>query len=148
VADRWRIPVELLLHPEVSEMRMAEMRGELNYALSSQNGNEVSALLRKAPYLVFDVDSSDRTPLHTAASNGYEEGVEILLGLGADVNAGKKSYTPLHDAVWYGHPEVAKVLLANGAKVNDLITFVAKLRGRRDLEEFLLLGLGVKTGAE
>ena len=56
------------------------------------------------------------TPLHQAAAYGAVESGKLLLGAGADVNAG--SYTPLHYAASVGNAKMVKFLLERGAGVN------------------------------
>lgn len=57
----------------------------------------------------------DRTPLHTAAYNGCENVVELLLNLGADPNAKTSDadgrQTPLHNAFYLGRISVLLLLL-------------------------------------
>ena len=68
-----------------------------------------------------DVDAKDMngwTPLHHAALNGQKETAVILIGEGADVNAGDKIITPLHYAAQYGDKEIVELLVAKGANVN------------------------------
>jgi len=64
-------------------------------------------------------DTSGRTDLHWAASDGRAWAVKKLLAKGADVNCRSKSgYTPLDDAAGYGHKKTVEVLIANGADLN------------------------------
>jgi ankyrin repeat protein len=63
--------------------------------------------------------------LHSAASGGNKEVVELLIAHGAEVNAkvdhiiffDQSYFTPLHYAAQGGHKEVVEVLLAHGADV-------------------------------
>ena len=69
-------------------------------------------------------DDSGMTKLCIASRDGVIEDVEILLMLGADVNAKNHDQmtpdqeTPLHLAARYGHSEIAKLLVQNGADVD------------------------------
>ena len=59
------------------------------------------------------------TPLHSAASGGQKEIVELLIAKGADVNAKEViEWTPLHKSVTWKHKEIVELLIANGADVN------------------------------
>lgn len=55
--------------------------------------------------------------LHWVAFKGYEDSIQTLIRLGADVNKRDDIFmeTPLHVAAKYGNWEVAQVLLENGA---------------------------------
>lgn len=62
------------------------------------------------------------TPLHVAASAGYNAVVEVLLALGADINAQiygwmsqDSMFMPLHLATAKGHESTARLLLGKGA---------------------------------
>ena len=60
-----------------------------------------------------------RTPLHSATAGGHTEIAELLIDIGADVNANEDyGLTPLHLAAKYGHREVAELLIAKGADMN------------------------------
>jgi peptidoglycan/LPS O-acetylase OafA/YrhL len=59
------------------------------------------------------------TPLHSAALTNRAKAAELLLGRGADVNAGANDgATPLHAAAFVGNEEVVATLLEHGANVN------------------------------
>ncbi len=76
------------------------------------------------------------TPLHVAASHGYDELIEVLLNYGANIHALSRGlctcsyptphqkfvkkpvyplWMPLHTAICYGHDSTARLLLARGA---------------------------------
>lgn len=64
-------------------------------------------------------DGADWTALHYAARFGFEQVVEALLAVGADVNAlAQHKITPLHGAVESGHAYVVRLLLDAGADVH------------------------------
>ncbi|PUZ61587.1 hypothetical protein GQ55_4G288400 [Panicum hallii var. hallii] len=80
-----------------------------------------------------NTDYDGRTPLHLAASRGYEDVVQFLLGEGVDINLTDQfGNTPLLEAVKQGHERVAALLFAKGAKLSlknagsHLCTAVAK----------------------
>jgi ankyrin repeat protein len=55
-------------------------------------------------------------PVHVAAKRGHEVVIQLLLAVGADVNAkDSNSVTALHEAAEKGHEAVIKLLLAVGA---------------------------------
>lgn len=61
-------------------------------------------------------DSLDWTKLHSAASLGKTELINLLLDKGADINArAKDGSSPLHLAVKRSHPAAVKLLFARGA---------------------------------
>ena len=60
--------------------------------------------------------SKARTPLQEAARKGWAEGMEVLLGLGVDVDACEEGdVTALHIAARMGHEEAVRLLLKNRA---------------------------------
>ena len=68
------------------------------------------------PVTVGSRRSDGDTPLHVAAIWGDVEAIEMLVDVGADVNAaGDMGCTPLHEAVGQGHVAAAQRLLAAGA---------------------------------
>ncbi len=70
------------------------------------------------------------TPLHVLVWRRDPEGVEVLLGAGAEVDAaGEMGETPLHVAIRQEHPRMAELLLKAGANVEIRSEF-----GRTPLE--------------
>lgn len=64
-------------------------------------------------------DYDGRSPLHLAASKGYEDITFFLIHEGAEINASDKfGNTPLLEAIKYGHDQVASLLFENGANLN------------------------------
>lgn len=60
--------------------------------------------------------ASELTPLHVAAQHGQRAAAELLLRLGADVNATiVQGASPLHFAAKSGHGDVVRTLLRHGA---------------------------------
>lgn len=91
-------------------------------------------------------DPNGRTPLHTAAWNGFYSVVEKLIEYGADVNhVGLMGYTPLMTAAWQGHTSVLNLLLKKNAMVdvvssNDKASAlnIAAQEGHEDVVRLLL----------
>ena len=85
-------------------------------------GKETGELKKLVGKLDGQVDSrikgagKSQTPLHKAAETGWEEGVQTLIDMGADVDAvDSKGCTPLFLAVKNKHPEVVHILLEKDA---------------------------------
>jgi cytohesin len=89
--------------------------GEIHRALELRDVSSARAILAKDPTLLNARDESESTPLHIAARYGPVEGVNMLIGLGADVNV--KSYngfSPLHITK---DGEIARALIRAGANL-------------------------------
>ena len=73
----------------------------------------IEHLVLKHNCSVHCVDNNDNTPLHTAASKGHLNVVQVLLSeLGADVQArNKQNETALHVAALNGHSNVVTILV-------------------------------------
>ena len=65
-------------------------------------------------------DNRGRIPLNNAARGGHKEVAELLIAVGADVNAKAGYSIPLASAASGGYKEIAELLIANGADVNVL----------------------------
>ena len=79
------------------------------------------------------------TPLHRAAIEGSYECLQLLIDLGANVNARDEiGWTPLHDAVFHGHVSCALVLLNAGADLGAETDDFMTVLGMADSERMLL----------
>lgn len=71
----------------------------------------VSKLVREEGQDVDEVEAAGNTALHNAAYEGWADGVELLLSLGAKVNASNNAGdTPWHWARNMGHAHVMALL--------------------------------------
>jgi ankyrin repeat protein len=63
-------------------------------------------------------DVEGHRPLHLAVEGGHAEAVELLLDMGADVNARtRRGATPLQMAEAMGYEAIAQLLCGRGAEV-------------------------------
>lgn len=104
-----------------------------------------------------DVDAlgpdNDTTPLILAAILGQSEAVDLLIRMGADVNArDKNGSTALHVAAFVGHPEAAESLIAAGADVSALngdgTTVRDTLKADWGITQFIAGILGIELDRE
>ena len=66
------------------------------------------------------------TPLHIAASNGFEELCKLIMNNVKDKNPSSSNWgtTPLHEAASNGHVEVCKLIMDNiGGFPMEIITY-------------------------
>jgi cytohesin len=97
-----------------------------------------------------DVNAKDefygRTPLHWAVYNKHKDVVELLISVGAEVDArAKDDKTPLHVAAENGPKDIAELLIAGGADLEAVDTFYggtplhwAAYRGPKDVAKLLI----------
>ncbi|KAK3132094.1 hypothetical protein QOZ80_6AG0515690 [Eleusine coracana subsp. coracana] len=96
----------------------AELTLRVNSAAFYGDLNQLKSLIR-AGADPKNTDYDGRTPLHLAASRGYEEIVQFLIHEGVDINlADEFGNTPLLEAVKRGHERVASLLHGKGAKLS------------------------------
>ncbi|CDP00399.1 unnamed protein product [Coffea canephora] len=115
-------------------LRNEDGRSLLHVAVSFAQ-TQVVKILSAAEPSVSGVNSTDEegwAPLHSAASSGSVEIVEILLSRGADLNfyslmvqsSTRRTRlfgcTPLHRAASTGNSEVSELLIEEGAEVDDV----------------------------
>lgn len=121
---------------------------EIHDAAIDGNLAEVKSLLTENPQLVNakDGQNSSSTPLHMAAANNHKDIVELLITVGAQVNAKDKlGSTPLHWAAYNGHKDIVDLLIANKAQVSaktakrDQTPLCwATCRGHKEIVELLI----------
>ncbi|GLT28771.1 hypothetical protein SLA2020_036790 [Shorea laevis] len=88
-------------------------------------------------------DYDGRSPLHLAASRGFEEITLFLIKKGVDINLNDKfGNTPLLEAIKNGHDHIASLLVKEGASLNvdnaGSFLCAAVLRGDSDFLKRLL----------
>ncbi|KAL8161187.1 hypothetical protein V2J09_012676 [Rumex salicifolius] len=97
-------------------------------------------------------DYDGRSPLHLAASRGYEDIVVYLVQEGVDVNVSDTfGNTPLLEAIRHGHDRVAQVLFGAGAmlSIKDAGNFLCSSVARGDFNLIKrLLSNGVETNCK
>src|SRR5215813_8116925 len=94
---------------------------ELAEAISQGEVDQIKQLVEQGASLKY-LDEWRRTPLIWATIGSglnNKEVVEVLLDLGADINAqNNNGMTALMEAILYNNVEVAKILIARGADVH------------------------------
>lgn len=97
----------------------------MHLAANAGHGAIVERLAARAPALIGMPDAAGFTPLHRAAGRGHAETIDIIIRLGAEVEArttekaiGFQGRTALHTAAAGNHAEAINALVAGGADVN------------------------------
>ncbi|XP_020599433.1 potassium channel KOR1-like [Phalaenopsis equestris] len=95
----------------------AEFALKVNSATSNGDLNHLKGLIRAGADLK-TTDYDGRSPLHIAASRGYQDIAFFLIQEGVDINApDKNGSTPLLEAIRCKHDPVASLLFNKGAKL-------------------------------
>ncbi|KOX69279.1 Ankyrin repeat and death domain-containing protein 1A [Melipona quadrifasciata] len=85
-------------------------------AVESLNGDVITALANVPRIELNARDKKGQTPVHYACTQEHLEAVEVLIGLGANVDAqDSEGNTPLHVATRTRHTAIAQLLLRTGA---------------------------------
>jgi hypothetical protein len=97
----------------------------MHYAAYRGCVNVLSFLVENLKMFVDVLDKSDRTPLHIAVCGGRLEAIELLLRLGANVDAkDKTAWAPLHIAAFRMNEPVVRYLVEQaGADVDAICSF-------------------------
>ena len=89
--------------------------------INAVNNDDIGTIngLRISKTIINRITPENQSALHISASNGYKALVEVLVGMGANVNLqNASSQTPLHWAAWNNQTAVIDYLIKHGAKVS------------------------------
>jgi len=105
---------------DVGITQAAEAQDDLFAAVARDARGRLAELLQSDPALARTMRADRTTPLHLAAARGYAEVMEMLLAVGADIDARDHGgQTPLHAMVdRCARADVAALLLAAGADID------------------------------
>ncbi|BBN01136.1 uncharacterized protein MPTK1_2g04950 [Marchantia polymorpha subsp. ruderalis] len=122
-----------LLEWKDTDARVGQLAAEITFLVAKQQAElalmvnnaafqgDIAQLkqLVKAGAVTARADYDGRTPLHLAASKGYDAVVHFLIREGVDLNAiDKFGCTPLLEAVKGGHDRTIAILLDHGAELH------------------------------
>jgi ankyrin repeat protein len=118
----------------MAQPKPVNLEKEIIRAAKSGNTGRVKELLERDAALISARDADGSTPLHCATWKGHQGVVELLLELGADVNAKNNNdhwgTTPLHAAAHANQRAIAERLIQHGADIH-----ATNLNGRTPLDE-------------
>ncbi len=113
-AQRGNADVVNLLLSKNADIPIEPPNGRRLLSFCAQNG--LKDLLKKAIEKGADIKVNGL--LHSAASNGQNEIIQMLLSLNMDVNQRSRGWTPLHYASYNGHCSTIELLLARGTDIH------------------------------
>jgi ankyrin repeat protein len=118
---------------------------DLHEAIQKGDVAKVKSLISNNKELIHKKSDKGQTPLHLAVQNGYQEIVDFLISLGADINAKDgEGNTPLITALALKKTDTAKFLLSKGADVkiknaqNEPPVILALMHGLNELVKPIL----------
>ncbi|XP_052188772.1 potassium channel SKOR-like [Diospyros lotus] len=155
-----------LLEGKESNLRLKQLESDITFHIGKQEA-ELALRVNSAAYhgdlhqlksLIragadpTKTDYDGRTPLHLAASRGYEDVTLFLVQEGVDINITDKfGNIPLLEALKNGHDRVASALVKQGAslKIDDAGSFLCAVVARGD-SDFLkrILSNGIDPNCE
>jgi ankyrin repeat protein len=103
--------------------KLRRNRENLLHLAASLGGHKpiVELLIARGVEVNAQEDFFGWTPLHFAASSGYQSAAETLLANGAQANVKAQDFqTPLHLASANGHVDLTQLLIANEADINAM----------------------------
>ncbi|CAN0865506.1 Potassium channel SKOR [Linum grandiflorum] len=165
--DGRKILNNLLEAKETTDLRDKNLESDITFHIGKQEA-ELALRVNNAAYngdilqlkgfirAGADPDRSDydgRSPLHLAASRGYEDITNLLIQKGVEVNMRDKfGNTALMEAIKGGHDGVAMLLVEKGASLNieDAGSFLctAVARGESDFLKRILANGGVDPNSK
>ncbi|XP_057496868.1 potassium channel SKOR-like isoform X2 [Actinidia eriantha] len=144
-----RIILNNLLEGKVSNVRVKQLESDITFHIGKQEA-ELALRVNSAAYhgdlhqlkgLIragADPNKTDydgRSPLHLAASRGYEDITHFLIQEDVDINISDKfGNTPLLEALKNGHDRIASILVKEGAelKIDTAGSFLCTVVARGD----------------
>ncbi|CAM6127017.1 unnamed protein product [Calypogeia fissa] len=128
-----RLVINNLLESKDTDARVGQLAAEVTFLVAKQAA-ELGLMVNNASYqgdldqlkhlvkegaVVVRADYDGRTPLHLAASKGFDSVVHYLIREGADVNAiDKFGVSPLLESVRGGHENCMTTLMDSGAQLH------------------------------
>jgi ankyrin repeat protein/outer membrane protein assembly factor BamB len=136
VKFKWGMPYPSVMSYDLAKLQFRDVIwDDSNLVLAAGNGEleKVKTLLKNGAW----ADSRDvlgGTALNSAAANGREEVVRLLIASGAKLNAGEKAgkRTAIELAAYGGHASTVKTLLDAGAEPGEAVK-IAVAQGHRDV---------------
>ena len=107
---------------ELLQARRGRAGREVSIHMAAAKGDAIAvqAFLRRGVKVDIPGPLHQSTPLHWAGGAGKVNTMEVLISLGADVDALSDSdATPLHQAVLHNRPEAVKLLIRGNAGLNS-----------------------------
>jgi hypothetical protein len=90
---------------------------KIHRAINNKNLDLITSLVAEDPLCINEVEATGMTPLHYAAWSGFKDGVDLLLSVGAKIDATSNS----GESAWslakiMDHTEICSLLESKGAK--------------------------------